>query len=499
MPLYKVTYAFERSGGNIEYQTTQQVHTEADTHSSDVALVTTGLSLETKSTDGSALIEAAGDLNPVDVFESAKAIQQVSPPDETNTPPGADQESVTVPVADDAISAFKEDEELTDVVGDVRETPGHGFCLQSDLTRWHPHKQDLWLVPLTTVEVRTDTALSKTTIVEFYRENFDRFEEEPALKIGAYHGTADETLRLSLLAPVATQQEAEELAGQADSTGVMNSYRFELAKESLVVGTATHGPGQITAVFRSQSGDEVCSQGLAHRALYEEIDAAFTPLGVLVDGDLYRPVTVDADDAGLKSIGDPLHVETYRGADGKPWQFGVAQHAGELLITQARGPPAKFDPVLKRFPIETQTIGDEPLVFSHTVSRRVWSEDPLNIHVQSQRSEGLRTQFLYADSDGWHLIQPESLGEPADSPESAFEETTLTGVSVRSSLLRAETDGETKATVEHEYRITEDVFTVSERLYALSYHEVNEESIERLLWRFADATAYEIVPKKHDA
>jgi hypothetical protein len=202
---------------------------------------------------------------------------------------------------------------------------------------------------------------------------------------------------------------------------------------------------------------------------------------------------VDGGTAATTSVGNPLQVETYRGSDSKPWQFGLTRYEDELLLTQARGPPAKFDPVLKRFPIETRSIGAEPLVFSHTVSRRVWSEDPLNMKVQSQRSEGLRTQFLYADSDGWHLIQPQSLGEPTDSSGSSFEPTTLDGVSVRSSLLRATTDGETKATVEHEYRITDQVVSACDRLYALSYHEANEESIERLQWEIADAKAYEIV------
>ena len=57
MSLYKLTYQFESSGGNIEYQTTQQVRKEADTSNTEVTLVTTGLSLESEA------IEAGTDAN----------------------------------------------------------------------------------------------------------------------------------------------------------------------------------------------------------------------------------------------------------------------------------------------------------------------------------------------------------------------------------------------------------------------------------------------------
>jgi len=222
---------------------------------------------------------------------------------------------------------------------------------------------------------------------------------------------------------------------------------------------------------------------------------SYHPLGVIVDGELYRPVVSDESRAEPTAVGDPIILTTYRGSPTpRPWQFGVTRHDDELLITQARASPAKFDPILKRFSIETQSIGDEPLVFSHSVSRRLWSEDPLNVRIQSQRSEGLRTQFLYADADGWHLIQPKALDDHSDSADASFEPTSLNGVSVRSSLLRADTDVETKSTVEHEYRITAEALDACSSLYALSYYEANEESVNRLEWEIADATAYEIVP-----
>lgn len=274
----------------------------------------------------------------------------------------------------------------------------------------------------------------------------------------------------------------------------MNFYRFELSKLSLVVGQTTHGPGSPGAVFRNDDGEQVTSRDLAYQHWYEDIAASYHPLGVMVDGDLYQPVSLEMDDTEASTVGDPISLETYRGsATSRPWQFGLTRYDDQLLITQARASPDKFDPVLKRYPIEKQTLGDEPLVFSHTVSRRVWSEDPLNLHVQSQRSEGLRTQFIYEDSEGWHLIQPKAVEEPDESADNSFESTQLDGVSVRSALLRLNEDGEAKATVEHEYRITEDVFDACDQLYALSYYEANEESFDNLQWDIADATAYEIV------
>jgi hypothetical protein len=219
----------------------------------------------------------------------------------------------------------------------------------------------------------------------------------------------------------------------------------------------------------------------------------FHPLGVLVGRDLYRPVTSEKADTESSAVGEPIQVTSYRGATSKPWQFGITRYDGGLLLTQARAGPAKFDPVIKRFPIESQPVGEEPLVFSHTVNRRVWSEDPANLHVQSQRSEGLRTQLLYQDSAGWHLIQPQAIDMDEDADGSDFEPTALDGVSVRSALLRSETDGEMKATVEHEYRVTTGVRDACDKLFALSYYEANEESVDTLQWDVAEATAYELV------
>jgi hypothetical protein len=369
--MYEVSYEFDCSGGNIQYQTEQRVKTEATAAAVDVVVVSTGLSLRAETIEGIAIVEIADDVDPNAVFESAARVRDAD----------------------------------------------------------------------------------------------------------------------SLIEPMDTPERTEEDA----IAGASKADRFELSKVPLVVGAATHGPGQTDAVFRSPDGETIRSHELAARQEHEGLDVSFHPLGVIVEGELYRPVKSNASAAEGAAVGEPIEVATYRGSDGKPWQFGITRYDGQLLITQARAGPEKFDPVLKRFPIETQMIGDEPLVFSHTVSRRVWSEDPANLHIQSQRSEGLHTQFLYADTDGWHLIQPKSFDDPSEAADTSFEPTQLDGVAVRSALLRAETEGETKATVEHEYRITADALAACDRLYALSYHEANEESVDRLEWEIADATAYEIV------
>ena len=289
---------------------------------------------------------------------------------------------------------------------------------------------------------------------------------------------------------------ARELTARTPLTDAAIATRYELSKAPLVVGETTHGPGQIDAVFRTDAGDVITNDELASRYQHASQDLHFHPLGVLVEGDLYRPVSTRERGGDRSTVGEPIRLATHRGSPSTPWQFGIARYDGQLLLTQARAGPSKFDPVLKRFLIETQPLGTEPLVFSHTVSRRVWSEDPANLHVQSQRSEGLRTQLLYSDADGWHLIQPAGLDDTSDGDGASFEPTQLDGVSVRSALLRAETDGETKATVEHEYRITPGALDACTRLYALSYHEANEESFDTLQWDIAEATAYEIVEKE---
>ncbi|QSG16309.1 hypothetical protein [Halapricum desulfuricans] len=369
--MYELTYEFEGSGGNIQYQTRQQAETDATTAGIDVEIVSTGLSLNDQTINGIAIVAISADVDPDTAFESATSVR------------------------------------------------------------------------------RTDELIGLAT--------------------------------------------AHELAERTELPDTAIATRFELSKAPLIVGKATHGPNQIDAVFRNDNGDVISNYELASRYQHDTQDVHFHPLGVLVERELYRPVTASQPSAESDGVGEPIPIATYRGSTSKPWQFGLTRYNGQLLLTQARAGPSKFDPVLKRFPIETQPLGNQPLVFSHTVSRRLWSEDPVNPHVQSQRSEGLRTQFLYNDADGWHLIQPKGLDTADDADSDSFESTQLDGVSVRSALLRSETDGEMKTTVEHEYRITPTALEVCERLYALSYYEANEESLDNLQWDIAEATAYDIV------
>lgn len=368
--MYELTYEFEGSGGNIQYQTRQQVETDATTADIEVEIVSTGLSLSDERIDGIAIIAVPADVDPDTAFESATKVR------------------------------------------------------------------------------RTDELI------------------EPAT--------------------------ARELAERTALTDAAIATRFELSKIPLIVGETTHGPGQIDAVFRNDAGDLITNDELASRYPHTSQDVYFHPLGVLVERDLYRPVSTRELGGDHTAVGEPIQLATYRGSSSKPWQFGITRDDGQLLLTQDRAGPSKFDPVIKRFPIEQQPIGTEAMVFSHTVSRRTWCEDPKNLHVQSHRSEGLRTQLLYEDVEGWHLIQPDALDDPSEEGN-GFESTQLDGVFVRSSLLRADQDGESKATVEHEYRITERALDTTRRLYVLSYHEVNEESVGTLKWEIANATAYEIV------
>lgn len=495
MPLYNLTYEFESSGGNIEYQTRQTVEKEASINDVAVTLVTTGIALSDDCVQGTATIEVASDIVPTDVFDAAVRVEQLSPGRHLS----GSQASQNVPKPasalqpEAAIQRLERSSDIQDLLTEVRDTPGRGCMFNSDLTRYRPHEQDRWFVPLESVEANATAGFTVADIVGFYHEHLDRLEAAPELKIGCFHRVTAPAIRIGLVAPRSTEREAKELVGEPGRGSAMNFYRFELSKASLVVGASTHGPGSTEAIFRSPSGDEVSSQELAYRHWREGLAVHSHPLGIMVDGDLYRPVLSGSGDQAPPPVGEPIVVDTYRGSAGKPWQFGITRYEDQLLITQARAGPEKFDPVLKRFPIQPQVIEDGPLVFSHTVNRRVWNEDPLNQHVQSQRSEGLRTQFLYSDSDGWHLIQPKSLGKPAESTDAVFKPAQLAGVSVRSSLLRSEAEGDTKATVEHAYRVTENVFDACSCLYVLSYHEANEESLDRLQWEIADATAYEIV------
>lgn len=497
MALYELTYTNDSDGGNVQYQTTKQVEKEAATADVPNPLVTTGLSIEEGRIVGTAVVELDEDVVPTTVFESPATVHPIDGDDSLSTPETRDVDDQTAPVISKArLSSFEASDGTTALLRDVTETPGRGGLLSSDLTPYRPHEHDVWLVPKHSTVLDAAGGLSIEDVLEFYDANHDLLARDPSHTLGVYHDASDTRITITIVATMPSPPDGNASPMPVTSPKSLNVHRFELGKAPLVVGEPTHGPGRVDAVFRSSDGEIVQSRDLAFQRLFEDVDVYFHPLGVLVDGELYRPVIAEGSDAPMEAVGEPIVLESYRGGTGKPWQFGVTRDDDQIFLTQARAGPEKFDPVIKRFPIETQSIGAEPLVFSYTVSRRNWTEDPQNLHVRSQRNQGLRTQFLYEDGEGWHLIQPKALGEPTDADDSSFEPTALDGVTVRSSLLRSETDGETKVTVEHEYRVTRNVFSACDRLYALSYHEVDEESIDTLQWEIANATAHEITPEK---
>jgi hypothetical protein len=190
-----------------------------------------------------------------------------------------------------------------------------------------------------------------------------------------------------------------------------------------------------------------------------------------------------------------LAVETYRGGDSTPWQFSVTRTEDALTITQARGPPEKFDPVIKEFTVKKRPLGAEPIEFHHAVSRRVWQEDPEQPMVKSQRSEGHVIELFYRDPTGRHLTQPEPPDEDTTNGDDAdFKPTGHPGLTVASTFLRAEEANDLKFTEEREYRVSAAIFEAYAEVYVLSYYEVNEESFENAQWEVEDAVAHRLVP-----
>lgn len=189
-----------------------------------------------------------------------------------------------------------------------------------------------------------------------------------------------------------------------------------------------------------------------------------------------------------------LSLTTHRGSESTPWQFSLVRTDSEIMISQAKAGPEKFDPVLKRFDVEKHVVSDEPVEFHHAVSRRVWQEDPQQPHIKSQRSEGRIFELLYRDPDGWHLARADPDDEPSEvagNPD--YEATDHPGVTVSSTYIRSEDDNEVKYTEERDYRITADILDTYAEVYVLSYYELNEESHERAAWKTDDGVAYRLV------
>lgn len=249
--------------------------------------------------------------------------------------------------------------------------------------------------------------------------------------------------------------------------------------------------------YNSQGGSRMVPVGIVvancRLAGYEEATVRDELAAMVADGELCE---ADGHYARATEPGDePLDIETYRGSDSTPWQFSLTLTADELVVRQARGPPEKFDPVVKRFTVEERPLDDDPLEVQFSVDRRVWQEDPDQPQIKSHRSEGHIVELFYRDPTGRHLTRP----DPADGnspPETngEFVPTGHPGVTVSATYLRAEEETETKYTGEREYRITEDILDGYAEVYVLTYHEVDEESFENDRWEIADAVAHRLVP-----
>jgi hypothetical protein len=189
-----------------------------------------------------------------------------------------------------------------------------------------------------------------------------------------------------------------------------------------------------------------------------------------------------------------LPLTTHRGNESTPWQFSLVRTTDEILISQAKAGPEKFDPVIKRFDIEKSPVSEDPIEFHHAVSRRVWEEDSDQPHIKSQRSEGRIFELLYRDPDGWHLARANPDDEPSDSEtKSEYVSTEHPGVNVSSTYIRAEDDDGIKYTEDRDYRITAAILDKYAEVYILSYYELNEESHEKAVWKVDDAVAYRLV------
>ena len=190
----------------------------------------------------------------------------------------------------------------------------------------------------------------------------------------------------------------------------------------------------------------------------------------------------------------PISLATHRGRDSTPWQFSLLRTDDEILVTQAKAGPEKFDPVLKRFTIERHPLGDGNVEFHHAVSRRVWQTAAHKPHVKSQRSEGRIFELLLRDPAGYHLDRVNPDDEPTESVGSPeFVSTDHPGVRVSSTYLRAKQENETKYTEDRDYQITKEILESYAEVYVLSYYELNEESRTRCVWKTDDTVAYRLV------
>lgn len=133
--MYKLTYQFESSGGNIEYQTRQSVENAALGIDAEVTLVTTGISLSDDGITGTAIIDVGDTTVSEDVFESATGVDRLDQEGEFpidsvsagDTAPAADPEPAT------DVPTFEDSSAMAQLLESVNRTPGQGFILYAHL------------------------------------------------------------------------------------------------------------------------------------------------------------------------------------------------------------------------------------------------------------------------------------------------------------------------------------------------------------------------------
>ena len=494
---YKLSYRFSRSGGNVQYKTKQQAQrvTEAVDRSE---LVSTGLSLAADAVVGHAYIDVPEETDPETAFADADTVEELTAGESPMVGRQLEQRGTVVEkegVAEAAVQRFETNREATDILDRVNQSGGGGFIRNADLTPCDPFSIDRWFAVRKEFIEEREAPLTRADIGEFYRAHSEDLTKSPETQIDAYlvayRSPNSQTVTLSIASTCSKSQLMASAQHGAGWARVSNVHRFDCATAALVVGEETHGPSHVEARFKNDEGDIQTGRALAYHDWWGEMDVDAHPLGLLVDGDLYHPAAEEW--GGLEFVGAPVQLRTHRGSTSTPWQFGLTRSDGEMLLTMARAGPEKFDPVLKRFEISEYAIGDDPLVVSSTVSRRLWKEDPTNPAVTSSHTDGEQVRLLYRNATGWHLSKPDpSDGFPDAGDDTSFVETNIPGVEVHSTGIQTVEDGDRKSTIEREYRITEPFVDDHVAAYVLVYHEHEEESMETLEWKVSDATAYEL-------
>lgn len=497
MNVYEITYRFDASGETVQRETRVALEEAPGYIEEDMSVLATGISIDEDSFVGEGYVASPHTLDGPQ-FPDAESVRSVDAvgrlrPAPPRLPGGISTEETTNGWHEDELSVPKT---IRSHLNQVSATSGVGSILTSDGTQVDPFRRDLWFVgikPVATVENPNTSEL-----VEIFSGYQETLTGEPNGVVCVYND--GDTVQVVPAVAYTDKQEAETVAERSGTCGPTNFHRLELSKAALVVDESTHRPGVLDASFCSDDGSVYTSRDLGYVTFLTDRRVSYHPLGVFVerrrDWILHRPV-VDAEETGESGR---IELSTYRGGDcRRPWQFDLVRTDDALLLTQAMATPDRFDPVLKRFPVETVTQ-NEPLVFSETVRTVTWQED--GTRVRSNRLAGDRLWVLYRDRNGWHLDRPTV--PDGDAEGGTFRQTTIEGVERRVSKTSVEEAPTPRAqefsgTVrEVEYRLTEPALITYRDVYVLTGHEQREESVQQYQWRMDDATAYRLVPEEHD-